>query len=103
MRRPKEPSSDASEPTEPRASRWAGEVDLPSFTVEEDTAPDAQSIAERHAGTGLVRHDVSLPDDRIDQDAARVVRARPIGLVVHNADVILSTSLGAPVQKPAGQ
>ena len=74
MRRPKEPSSDASEPTEPRASRWAGEVDLPSFTVEEDTAPDAQSIAERHAGTGLVRHDVSLPDDRIDQDAARVVR-----------------------------
>ncbi|WP_423600917.1 hypothetical protein [Roseateles sp. MS654] len=36
-------------------------------------------------------------------DGARVVRARPIGLVVHNVDVILSTTLGAPTQKPAGQ
>jgi poly(A) polymerase len=35
---------------------------------------DARAIAERHAGTGLIRHDVTLPEDRIDQDAARVVR-----------------------------
>ncbi len=73
MRRPKEPSSDAAQPPVPRASRWAGEVDLPSFTVEDDVVADDSSIAERHAGTALVRHDVSLPDDRIDQDGARVV------------------------------
>jgi poly(A) polymerase len=31
-------------------------------------------VGERHVGTGLVRHDVSLEDDRIDPDAAKVVR-----------------------------
>ena len=29
---------------------------------------------ERYAGTGLVRHDVALEEDRIDPDAAKVVR-----------------------------
>jgi poly(A) polymerase len=55
--------------------------DLPSFTVEDAVeAPDRQSPRghrdplERHAGTGLVRHDVLLEDDRIDPDAAKVVR-----------------------------
>jgi poly(A) polymerase len=65
--------------------------DLPSFTVED--APDASSgsghggsgssdgrrrrgepALERHVGTGLVRHDVTFADDRIDPDAAKVVR-----------------------------
>jgi poly(A) polymerase len=56
--------------------------DLPSFTVEdavEQPPPPregrrARDVMERHAGTGLVRHDVSLEDDRIDPDAAKVVR-----------------------------
>ncbi|HEY8042453.1 MAG TPA: polynucleotide adenylyltransferase PcnB [Polyangiaceae bacterium] len=72
--------------------------DLPSYTVE-DAAPDAgparghahqaqpdgarrppraererDDVLDRHAGTGLVRHDVTLDDDRIDADAAKVVR-----------------------------
>jgi poly(A) polymerase len=53
--------------------------DLPSFTVEE--IPDATAQArrnrdalERHAGTGLARHNVVFDDDRIDPDAAKVVR-----------------------------
>jgi poly(A) polymerase len=73
--------------------------DLPSFTVED--APDPKRAAqrdarrsgrepresretregqvepqphERYAGTGLVRHDVALEEDRIDPDAAKVVR-----------------------------
>ncbi|MFO0665243.1 MAG: polynucleotide adenylyltransferase PcnB [Polyangiaceae bacterium] len=45
--------------------------ELPSFRVEED-AP--LPVEERHTGTGLVRHDVALDEDRIDPDAAKVVR-----------------------------
>jgi poly(A) polymerase len=55
--------------------------DLPSYTVEEtvETAPSPprrpqRESTERHAGTGLVRHDSTLDDDRIDPDAAKVVR-----------------------------
>jgi poly(A) polymerase len=54
--------------------------DLPSFTVEDAVEAPAQDARrhrdplERHAGTGLVRHDVLLDDDRIDPDAAKVVR-----------------------------
>jgi poly(A) polymerase len=51
--------------------------ELPSFTVEPTPVEgeDAHSAAlERHAGTGLVRHDAPLADDRIDPDAAKVVR-----------------------------
>jgi poly(A) polymerase len=54
--------------------------DLPSYTVE-DAAPAApknprrmRDARERHAGTGLVRHDVVFGDDRIDPDAEKVVR-----------------------------
>ena len=35
---------------------------------------DGASNGERHAGTGLVRHDVPLDEERIDPDAAKVVR-----------------------------
>jgi poly(A) polymerase len=60
--------------------------DLPSYTVEDAVdvtetrdypAPEGRrqrDVLERHAGTGLVRHDVVLSDDRIDPDAAKVVR-----------------------------
>jgi poly(A) polymerase len=61
--------------------------DLPSYTVEDAAEPteatrDAASpearrqrdALERHAGTGLLRHDVVFSDDRIDPDAAKVVR-----------------------------
>src|SRR5579872_2023876 len=54
--------------------------DLPSYTVEDGAETGAQEIRrhqdvlERHAGTGLVRHDVALDEDRIDPDAAKVVR-----------------------------
>jgi len=68
--------------------------DLPSYTVEDATDAPAPAgkrrrdverdrernangggnPAERHSGTGLVRHDVVLDDDRIDPDAAKVVR-----------------------------
>ena len=34
---------------------------------------DAPPPADRHGGTGLVRHDVALDPDRIDADAAKVV------------------------------
>src|ERR1700722_10373516 len=55
--------------------------DLPSYTVEdavevapqEPRRPQRDSL-ERHAGTGLVRHDATFDDDRIDPDAAKVVR-----------------------------
>jgi poly(A) polymerase len=60
---------------------------LPSFTVEDAREPAPRADArrprqeapavppgERYAGTGLVRHDVDLEDDRIDPDAAKVVR-----------------------------
>jgi poly(A) polymerase len=61
--------------------------DLPSYTVEDaadvgdagrEAAPHDgrrhRDALERHAGTGLVRHDVVFSDDRIDPDAAKVVR-----------------------------
>ncbi len=55
--------------------------DLPSFRVEDDAntlaaavADPAKVIAERHAGTTLVRHDVALEESGIDPDAAKVVR-----------------------------
>jgi poly(A) polymerase len=59
--------------------------DLPSFTVEDAQTParapghpDARRRRDpgepRHVDTGLVRHDVVLDDDRIDADAAKVVR-----------------------------
>jgi poly(A) polymerase len=54
--------------------------DLPSFTVGEPAEATPQEPrrnrdpSERHAGTGLVRHDGTFDDDRIDADAAKVVR-----------------------------
>jgi poly(A) polymerase len=58
--------------------------DLPSFTVGEVASatplqarrrPDRSEAAEElYAGTGLVRHDVVFDEDRIDADAAKVVR-----------------------------
>ncbi|MDP9036261.1 MAG: polynucleotide adenylyltransferase PcnB [Myxococcota bacterium] len=57
--------------------------DLPSYTVEDaDTTAQNERLGtnlggdplERHSGTGLVRHDAVLDDDRIDPDAAKVVR-----------------------------
>jgi poly(A) polymerase len=52
--------------------------DLPSFTVEDASPPDVsrrRDPLERHAGTGLIRHhDGLFDDDRIDPDAAKVVR-----------------------------
>jgi poly(A) polymerase len=50
--------------------------ELPSFRIESDDAPEdvPPSVLERHAGTGLVRHDVELNEDSIDADAAKVVR-----------------------------
>jgi poly(A) polymerase len=57
--------------------------DLPSFTVGEvaSAAPlqarrrvDRSDVTERYVGTGLVRHDVVFDEDRIDPDAAKVVR-----------------------------
>jgi poly(A) polymerase len=54
--------------------------DLPSYTVEDvvETTPQEtrrhRDPLERHAGTGLVRHGVVFDDDRIDPDAAKVVR-----------------------------
>ena len=71
------PSSDDDKPAPP---------DLPSYTVEEvaespprpsrRAAPAAQDQdpANRHAGTPVVRHNVALDEDRIDPDAAKVVR-----------------------------
>ncbi|MGH7270990.1 MAG: polynucleotide adenylyltransferase PcnB, partial [Polyangiaceae bacterium] len=56
--------------------------DLPSYTVAETLAEPvslrtprrAPDPLERHVGTGLVRHSVALDEDRIDADAAKVVR-----------------------------
>jgi poly(A) polymerase len=68
------PSSDDDKPAPP---------DLPSYTVEDAVEapprpsrrpPPQQDPLERHAGTTLVRHNVVLDDDRIDPDAAKVVR-----------------------------
>jgi poly(A) polymerase len=62
--------------------RFPAPPDLPKFTVEDDAIRpppghgrhDPRAAAERHAGTGLLRHDVTLDENRIDPDAARVVR-----------------------------
>jgi poly(A) polymerase len=58
--------------------------DLPSFRIESTPEErgrnanggghDGSPPGERHAGTGLVRHDVALDEARLDADAARVVR-----------------------------
>ena len=64
--------------------------DLPSYTVEDAAEQpvrpagrrsrdprdprEQREAAERHSDTGLVRHDVALEDERIDPDAAKVVR-----------------------------
>ncbi len=47
--------------------------DLPSFTMEGPAEPSPPA-ADRHQGTGLVRHTVSLDEAKIDADAAKVVR-----------------------------
>jgi len=47
--------------------------ELPSFTIEPEEG-DVPSVQERHAGTGLQRHDAPLDEDAIDPDAAKVVR-----------------------------
>lgn len=51
--------------------------DLPSFRIEpsdEEREHRKRGAAERHAGTGLVRHDAFLDEASIDADAAKVVR-----------------------------
>ncbi len=62
--------------------------DLPTFSVEgepvvepgtdleatDEPAPESGHGADRHAGTGLVRHTVAIPAELIDADAARVIR-----------------------------
>jgi poly(A) polymerase len=56
--------------------------ELPSYTVEDAAAyvrpPGAarrrSDALDRHTGTGLARHDVVLEEDRIDPDAAKVVK-----------------------------
>ena len=51
--------------------------ELPSFRVEpsdDERELRTKSIAERHAQTGLVRHDAFLEESSIDPDAAKVVR-----------------------------
>jgi poly(A) polymerase len=42
--------------------------------VEPEPGEDSPSVLERHADTGLVRHDARLDEDAIDPDAAKVVR-----------------------------
>jgi poly(A) polymerase len=52
--------------------------ELPSFRVESDLAdsarPGADDVLDRHQGTRLSRHDAPLEEEKIDQDAAKVVR-----------------------------
>jgi poly(A) polymerase len=50
--------------------------ELPSFTIEPtpNESGDVPDATERHAGTGLIRYDMALLEDRIDADAAKVVR-----------------------------
>src|SRR5580658_811826 len=72
-----------SEPMLPPDDNLPAPPDLPSFTVGEvaNAAPlqtrrrvDRSDMTERYIGTGLARHDVALEDERIDPDAAKVVR-----------------------------
>jgi poly(A) polymerase len=52
-----------------------GLPELPSFRIEDEAAPETDAAAlERHSGTGLVRHDVTLDESRLDPDAAKVIR-----------------------------
>src|SRR5215813_12452383 len=51
-----------------------GLPDLPSFRVEEEEQEPDTAALERHAGTGLSRHDVTLDESRLDPDAAKVIR-----------------------------
>lgn len=64
------------EEAEPRAPR--GHEDRrarqPSGRGDGEPSEPRRPAAERHAGTGLVRHDVTLSEDAIDADAAKVVR-----------------------------
>lgn len=77
---------------------WPELPELPSFTIQQDdgeltarrviangdlsalsdSVPDVvegvDALDERHAGTGLVRHDVALSESLIDPDAAKVVK-----------------------------
>ena len=48
--------------------------ELPSFRVESEAEEPLVDVLERHANTGLVRHDAALDEDAIDSDAAKVVR-----------------------------
>ncbi len=69
---PQEPPRGRRAPREQGA--WPAPPELPSFRVEEDEPPAQADVLERHRDTGLVRHDVALPEARIDADAARVVQ-----------------------------
>ena len=60
-------------PKNPNPASHPAPPELPSFTVE-SSDEERMDPRERHEGTGLVRHDVTLDDSQIDQDAARVVR-----------------------------
>jgi poly(A) polymerase len=51
--------------------------ELPSFRVEassDERERERVAPLDRHVNTGLVRHDVALDEQRLDADAARVVR-----------------------------
>ena len=48
--------------------------DLPSFRVEDEAPPVQERIEDRHANSGLVRHDAFGLEKSIDPDAAKVVR-----------------------------
>jgi poly(A) polymerase len=78
-----------SKPSDPMSSpkdHFPAPPDLPSFTVgdasgETGARGERQPVrtqpvdpGQRYEGTGLVRHDVVLEEDRIDPDAAKVVR-----------------------------
>ncbi|WP_394846474.1 polynucleotide adenylyltransferase PcnB [Pendulispora brunnea] len=100
MRQPKQKNTllmtpSDSPPDDGPRSDWPDLPELPSFTIQhadeyvarqeppeslsaEDAAaafrPDEDAILERHAGTGLIRHDAPLNEANIDPDAAKVVR-----------------------------
>src|SRR5580693_9447512 len=57
-----------------RPSDLPAPPDLPSFRIESSPDDHSGPPSERHAGTGLVRHAVVLDENRLDADAARVVR-----------------------------
>src|SRR5579863_7626312 len=75
-----------SEPMLPPDDHLPAPPDLPSFTVGDVAVPtplparrradreERDDGRDRYAGTNLVRHDVVFDEDRIDPDAAKVVR-----------------------------